>query len=397
MSAVAKAVTAATLGPFPGFLTGSLAVFISDDIELGPRGVGIAVAVLFVSAAATSVFAGARVQRVGSRWSLTASGVLAGVALLGIAGSGAWWHLAVWLTFAGIGNAIAQPAANLLIAGVISDRRLGIAFGVKQSAIPAATLVAGLAVPVIGGGLGWRWAFVAGAGIAWSFALAAAWSPEARGTATRGAPRPAGPATRLGVLVVLTVGGGLGAASATTLGAFLVATGIEAGLPPGRSGFLVSVASIVGIASRITYGFLLDLEHPRAPRNAFRFVAVLLGLGGVPFLVLSLDSAALFFVAALGGYVIAWGFMGVFHFGVVRENRASAASATGIIMVGTTLGAGLGPLGFGIIVEAFSYSAAWVATAGVSVAAAAFVLLGERWLERTRPGSPARVHDREVR
>lgn len=384
--AAAQAVTAAMLGPFPAFLTGALAVFITEDIPMGPGDVGIAVAVLYVASAVTSPTAGARVQAIGARWSLTTAGSCAGIALLGMALAGRWWHLALWLVVAGVGNAMAQPAANLLISGAIDDRRLGTAFGVKQSAIPAATLLAGLAVPVIGAGLGWRWAYAGFAVLAFAFAAAAATS-RARRAPTRVRGGPAGRTTRLPVLVVLTVGGGLGAAATTTLGAFLVGTGIASGVSTSLSGIMVSVASVLGMVSRVLIGAAIDHPHPRAPKDAFRVVTVLMVVGSLAYAVLAAEVPLLYVLGAIGGYTIAWGWMGVFHFGVVRENRASAASATGIIMTGTTLGAGLGPLGFGQLVEAFGYPAGWLATALVSCVAGLLVWLGRRLLEASRPES----------
>ena len=56
-------------------------------------------------------------------------------------------HLVVPIAVAGSANALCQPAANLLIARAVPAHRQGLAFAVKQSAIPMSTLLAGVAVP----------------------------------------------------------------------------------------------------------------------------------------------------------------------------------------------------------------------------------------------------------
>ncbi len=65
----------------------------------------------------------------------------------------------------GSANSVAQPAINLFMAEQVPLERQGLAFGIKQSAIPGAILVSGLALPLIALPLGWRSAFaLAGVG-----------------------------------------------------------------------------------------------------------------------------------------------------------------------------------------------------------------------------------------
>ena len=71
----------------------------------------------------------------------------------------------------GLGNAISHPATHLLLAREVSQNRQGLAFGIKQAAIPAATLIAGLAVPLVATTVGWRWAFAGGAALVLCVAL----------------------------------------------------------------------------------------------------------------------------------------------------------------------------------------------------------------------------------
>src|SRR5205823_1137887 len=56
--------------------------------------------------------------------------------------------------------------SNLTLARSVPAHRLGLSFGVKQAAIPLATLLAGAAVPAVALTVGWRWAYVIAAGLA---------------------------------------------------------------------------------------------------------------------------------------------------------------------------------------------------------------------------------------
>ena len=60
------------------------------------------------------------------------------------------------LAVAGVANSVTQPAINLYVAEQIPADRQGVGFGIKQSGIPAAILVSGLALPLLALPLGWR-------------------------------------------------------------------------------------------------------------------------------------------------------------------------------------------------------------------------------------------------
>ena len=68
---------------------------------------------------------------------------------------------------------LGQLASNLTLARYVPAHRLGLSFGIKQSAIPLATLLAGAAVPAVALTVGWRWAYVIGAALALARALVA--------------------------------------------------------------------------------------------------------------------------------------------------------------------------------------------------------------------------------
>ena len=153
-------VTAAVL---PTFLTGALAVQMRQDLGFGTAALGLAAAAFFFAAAATSFGFGRSAERLGPVRSMQLSSALSATVLLAVAVlAHSYAALLAILAIGGLANGLVQPAANLYVARVVRYDRQGLAFAVKQSAIPIATVLGGLAVPLLGLTVGWRWAFVAG-------------------------------------------------------------------------------------------------------------------------------------------------------------------------------------------------------------------------------------------
>ncbi len=74
--------------------------------------------------------------------------------------------LVTLLALSAAANALGQLASNAALAEHVPAHRQGLSFGVKQAAVPVATLLAGVAVPTVALTAGWRWAFVVAAGAA---------------------------------------------------------------------------------------------------------------------------------------------------------------------------------------------------------------------------------------
>lgn len=376
------AVAVAILGVLPAFLVGALAVQVRADLRMGLGLFGLAAATLFTVSGLLARPGGRLVQRlgVGKGTALAAALATASLTTVALARSPLW--LMVALAVGGMGNAVAQPTANLGISEVVADERLGVAFGIKQSAIPAATLLGGLAVPGLALAFGWRWAVLAAVALA---VCVLVWSGTRWHTGPRG-PRPdaaRGPDPGLprGGLVVLTLGGFLGSAAATPTGVFLVDSAVAAGAPPATAGLLFAGCSVLGLACRIWFGLLAD-RH--AGRSRYLFIANLLAAGAVGYALLATGFLPAFAVGALLAYGLGWAWTGLFHFAVIRDNRGAAASVTGFVQTGLSLGAASGPLFFGLVAQSLSYAAAWSTAAVLSLAAAGMVRAGRRMVRRSR-------------
>lgn len=381
-SSAARGVVIAVMAVLPVFLTGALAVQLREDLAFGAAVLGGIVATYFITSAVGSPLMGQVVETLGAARAVALAATMSGSAMLAAAMAQSWVHLALALTLAGVANSMAQPAANLLLSDSIPVRRLGLAFGIKQSCVPGAALIGGFAVPTVALVLGWRWAFAIAGGLTVCYA---GWL-WLRHTERR-PPRRTRKATLrdseapLTSLLFLTAGGFLGAAAATSLGAFLVDSAVSIEFAPSTAGWLYAVLAWGTVMSRIALGWGLD----RAPdRSRFGIIAMLLGTGSVGYLLLAGANHTLFVIGAVLGFVVGWAWTGVFHYAIVTWYRRSPAAATGFVQTGLSLGAGLGPLGFGIVAEQQGYPAAWTGAGVVSLLAAVTVLAARSHLRAGR-------------
>jgi MFS family permease len=371
---IGAAAVSTVLGTLPVFLLGGLAVLVREDLAFSEAQLGFAATTFFASSALCSYPAGRAAERSGSFATTATGAVLSAAALLGVAVlARSYGVLLACLTLAGGGNALAQLGSNGALAWGVPLERQGFAYGVKQSAIPIATLLAGLAVPAVGLTVGWRWAFAGGAAIALPFVLVAPRTgrpPRATGERVR-----EGDASTL-PLVVVAVGAGLAAAATNAFGAFLVESAVADGMAPGTAGLLLAVSSALGIGSRLWLGWSADRREGRH----LPVIAGLLATGAAGFALLSAGGTAGLVAGALLTYGSGWSFPGLLNFAIVRVNRRSPAAATGITQTGVFVGGGVGPLAFGLLVERFGYATSWLCAAALMVGAAALMLAGRRLL-----------------
>jgi MFS family permease len=362
----------------PAFLIGAVAVQARDDLGFGEAGLGIAEGVFFLGAAVTSISLGRLAERIGPGRAMRIGAGLTAAVDVGVAVSPSFGWVLLCLLAGGVSNALVQPAANIMVARLIRPGRQGLAFGIKQSSMPAATLLGGLAVPALALTVGWRWSFVAAAALA-----VAAIGLVPRGVADRGrrqersAGRPGDAPLR--PLVVLAVGVGLGAASAGAMAGFLVSGAVDTGLGPGTAGLALTVGSAFGVTCRLWAGARAD----QRPGGHLRVVALMLVGGAAAMVVLALGIPWLYLVGTLLAFGAGWGWPGLFNFSVVRHNPNAPGAATGITQTGTYVGAVAGPLVFGAVAQDVSFGVAWLVVAGCYLAAAVAMLAGRALLRQS--------------
>jgi MFS family permease len=279
---------------------------------------------------------------------------------------------------AGIGNALAQPAANLaIIRGVVTGRQ-GIAFGVKQAAIPAGTLIAGAAVPLIALTIGWRWAFILPAA---GVVLLTTLTPLRGATMTGGVARArAGTLVRDPVLLALTAANAGSSMAINPLFAFFVESSVARGIAPGTAGGLLAIGGAIGLVSRLVIGWWTDRIRPSADRM-LRDMARYALLGSPGFLLLGMygDRAAMVAVALFFAIGFGFAWSGLFNLVVTRLWSDRPASASGVTQTGLWIGGMLGPLLFGAIAT-MSYTVAWNVSAFFMLLSGTLLIVARRLL-----------------
>ncbi len=378
---VLLAVSVATCGVIPAFLTGGLAVQIRDELDFGEGALGLAIAVFFASSSLASFVSGRVVERVGYSLGMRVAVLVSAASLLSVATlAGSWAALVFCLALGGLANAISHPATHLFMARKVSQGRQGLAFGVKQAAIPTATLLAGLAVPSLATTVGWRWAFVASATLALVVSLlvpkedpgAGPHRPKDKVTQTGDA--------RLGPLLLLALGMALGSAAANPLGVFIVESSVAAGIEVGAAGLLLALGSAVGIGVRVLLGWFTD----RREGGSLNLVAGMMALGTLGFLLLAGGAGWVLVIGVVLAFGAGWGWPGLFNFAVVKTSPGAPAAATGVTQTGASGGAAVGPLVFGLVVEGSSFGTAWLVSGALVFLAAVAILAGRRMLLRDR-------------
>lgn len=362
----------------PVALIGALIVQLRVDIDLTTVQLGATIAGFSGAAALTSFLAGRLVDRLGwirSIW--VAAVLLAGpLLLLGTVARTAGQVLGLFV-IAGLGNAVAQPAANLAIIRGVPRTRQGLAFGVKQAAVPAGSLLAGFTVPLIGLTVGWRWAFI---GSAVLIVLLANAAPLRR----RGPLAASGGALRMRAvlsdraLLLLALANYTSAMGLNSLFAFIVEASVARGITPVTAGLLLSVAGALGTISRLVVGWLAD-RIPRTSRGMLVETASYAAIGVTGMFVLgrfgTTVPAIVLGLALSAGFGFAWS--GQFNLVVTRVWRLTPAAATGVAQTGLWLGGTLGPLLFGFVATTISYDVAFY-VGGTFMAMTPLCLLASR-------------------
>lgn len=384
-------VLATVVGALPVFLVGTLAVEIRHSLHFDTASLGIAISVYYLGAASSSLpvsrlaehVGGARVMRIAMVGAAILFAIIGGLAT-------SWAALVVLLFLAGGISGSMNPAANLFLARRVDSTHHGLVFGIKQAAVPFASLVGGLAVPAIALTVGWRWAFGLGAILA---LVAAVVIPRPRTTLAQHRsehPYAARAPVASAGLITLSVGLGFGIMASSSCTAFLVSAAVSLGFAKASAGLVAAAAGAAAVTARITIGARAD----RRGGGHLRVVVgmLLVGVAGYGLLASgTFEHSHWLFVAgallALGG---GWGYNGLFNFAVIRAHDDSPAAATGVTQVGGRLGGMLGPVIFGLVAGHVSYCASWLVAGTMAAAAAVAVVLGRYLLLRVRQtDSPA--------
>lgn len=359
----------------PVFLIGALSVQMRQDLGFSLAMLGVFIAVFRGSGAIVAIHLGKLADHLGPATSMRLAAVIAAVAAAGTAIIvRSWPVLVVMLVIGGWANALGQASANLSLAMGVGQSRQGVAFGMKQSALPLSSLLAGLAVPAIALTVGWRWAFGALAFLAIGIAFAAGHNGPPVNVADKDEETSEPPAHRR--VGLLSVGMALSMAAATTLSAFTVESAVASGMSAELAGLMLTAGSLCAVAVRLVSGALAD----RRGRGHLLVVSRMIGAGVVGYVLLGFGSTWTLIAGTLVAFAFGWGYNGVFWFATVQLNREAPGQATGAVLVGGMVGGLTGPLVFGWIAEAFGYAISWRASALWAVLGAFTIFRARRQL-----------------
>jgi MFS family permease len=371
----------------PMFLVSILSPYLLEDLGLTERSLGLGIGAFYVVSAASAVWLGRIADRQSWRRGLliAAVAVLVQMLLLARFVNGPVL-LIIILAGTALAHSLAVASMNLAILESVPRKRQGIAFGVKQAAVPGATLLAGLSSPLVAARFGWRWAFV----IVTAFPILAVVLAFVRRTARLPAGRPDEVATVVpGRLVkrlrVLSLAFAIGTFSTSSLSAFFVLYAVERGMRPTSAGLVVAVASVVNITVRIMMGWLAD----RRVWDDFAVAGMLVIGGAAGYLLLAFGNGWWLVVGAVLGYGIGWAWQGLVHLGAVRLIPSAPGYATGVIRTGLAAGSGSGPVVSGLLIGVLGYAALWCVLGGLAAMAAVVVFLAVR--RTSPPGPTARI------
>jgi len=362
---------------FPMMLTGALAVQMREEIGFGAAALGLLIAAFRGTSAGTTFLWGKATDRLGAVVALRLATVVSAISCAGVALSESYGAVLTWMIIGGSGIAIALPATNRLMVHSVPIGRRGLGFGIKQSSLPMASVLAGLSIPLVALTVGWRYAFWLGSGLSIAVLLSIGRrSPEARQAAKQRSKPP--PVDHRGLLLVMGIAFGIGNFASSAMPAFYVDAAVGAGTNAGVAGTVLAVAGLCAIAVRFGAGFASD----RIDFGHLRLCALLLTVGAVGQAMLATGLPGWMAAGVLIGMGGVWGVNGIFWYALMRAYPTFPGTATGVVATIGHAGGTLGPLAFGGIVETFSYTTAWVVSGIAAILAAIAMLTAERPLER---------------
>ena len=372
---LALAVATGAASVLPGFLVGALALQIRSDLDVRVEAVAAGVSVFFFAGALSAGWGGRLADHIGALRAMR-RGVLitAACLLVSAALAESLVVLLLVLAVAGVSNAVCQPAINLFVSEQIPVDRQGLGFGVKQSGIPAAILVSGLALPVLAIPLGWRTTFALCALVPLGVGLAL---PRAGSVHVSRRPASRRPSR---ALVLTAIGAALATAGPSALGAYLVASAVDVSIAEGTAGLLAAASSGLSLAMRVTLGARAD----RRRDYGLGSVVVLLAAGSLGFALMATDMVPTFVTGVLLAFTFGWGWPGLFNLAVVDSHREAPGSASGISQTGIYIGAGGGPAAFGALYAGAGHGAAWLAVAVTTLLSALVIWLAARADQKVR-------------
>ena len=347
------AASAITIVALPGFLVGSFAPQIKEDLNFGDTELGALLTFGYLVSSIVMQLGGGVADRRGPLLILRTGIAIAAISAF-LVGTTANTYLILLLCIGlnRVGEGLIQPATNTLISLGVNQPRQGIAIAIKQAAVPLSTALAGLAVPTLGSALGWEGTFLILAILAFP-----AWLSIPNVGVSSATTFP----SRLDMwrsrhLKIASIAGAFSAAAVVTVAGFLTTAAKEAGYSDSSAGLILGIGGIVMIGSRLAWGYFADKFH----FDRLKAVSISLALGSIAFVLFAIGTKITILIGALISFGIGWSWPGLLILGVIEQHPDEPGAATATLQTSIRLGAMVAPLGFGIVVDTFGFGAAWI-------------------------------------
>jgi sugar phosphate permease len=337
-----------------------------------------------------SLPAGSITDKVGVKKTIVFSQIVTGifVALLGLIGN---YLTAVFLTFiVGLGYGMANPPTTKGIMVLVEEKNRGLAMSAKQTGVPIGAGLAAAVLPPLALFFSWKFSFVvAGAFISLSGLLSQVlYQPREKHSRSLNSDYPVTSQQewrkiyRNKNIILLSVAGSFCAlVQSSSLTYTILYLRDAKNFELLQAAFCLTLMNIGGILGRVFWGMMSDRLFNGSRKITLQLLVSLIFLTT---LILGLDVTlpnillvGILFI--LGASAIGWN--GVYH-ALIGEisGKEMAGRATGLTMAIVFIGAVVGPLLFGKIVDVHqSYNLAWLFLCGAMVGAfAVYSLIREK-------------------
>lgn len=363
------AMTLSTAGVLPVFLVGAESIFERRAFGLSALEISLMVSGFLLAASGSSWLS----HRIGFHGrpepSMRLGGVATCVGCALVLGIQSIPSLVGTLVISGVGYGIAQPAVSAFLTQQVHDSRQGMAFAVRQTAVPVATLISGISVAFLAA-VGWQYAYaIPIVLIAATFVSIADTNEPSSDIVRTFANAAAVPLGRgAGALIV---GIGLGGATIYVFGSFNVPYSMSKGLSVGAAGALAIVGGGAAMLVRLISGIYSD----RRDFANLQVAGVMLLIGALGYGAVALGDRRLLIPAALIAFAAGSGWNGLALHALERASPQRSTHATGKALAFTYLGSALGESVFGALVDHLGYQRAWLCIAVLSVVAGTMMLV----------------------
>lgn len=339
----------------------TLGLLLSQDLDFNPGWLGYLIMSSFGLASLLSLWAGALVDKIGSRYALIGLFAVIALAFTLMISVHGFIGLVAAAGMCGIAQALANPVTNLLIAEQVPAKKKAGVVGIKQSGVQLAALFAGLVLPSLALAYGWRPAFGLIIPLALLLAISSSWVTPKEHHAKGAKFKVARPNALLQRLMGIQFCVGIALSAFVT---FLPTFASQQAMPLAIAGSLIAVFGVMGIVSRI----VLTPLGAKLKEEAY-LLLILIVITAIAIAVTmqaTIESHWRLWAGAIGVGLTAVGTNAIAMSMLIRDDRFGAVTkASGLVSVAFFGGFALGPPSYASLQASLGATMAWSTLIGV--------------------------------